>query len=98
MKLIVALFLFTFIGCKAQETNGITTKVFERDRNKDGKIDLRIETVSRGKTVILRIHTTVREGITNISRVYFSGGEIVVMETDETADGFSRGWLSTIRL
>src|SRR5687767_9324340 len=88
MKLIAILILFTIVGCKAQDTNGITTKVFERDSDKDGKADVRIETISRNKTVIFRIYATVRSGVTNISRSYFSSGELVMTETDETADGF----------
>jgi hypothetical protein len=88
MKIFVILFLFAVVECNGEETNSITTRVFERDRDKDGKIDQRVETVSRGRTIILRVYTTIRGGITNISRSFFSGGEMVMTESDENGDGF----------
>ena len=88
MKLFVIFVLFVAVGCRAQNTNDITTKVFERDRDKDGKPDVRIETVSRGKTPILRVHQSTKGGVTGTTRSFMVGGDTVMMEADENGDGF----------
>ena len=80
--------LFTFLLCCAftvcaQDT---TNKVNER-RNPDGTLRWRIETTSRGKTPLLRIHQTFNAGRTNTTRSYMVGGEMVMMEADENGDG-----------
>jgi hypothetical protein len=87
MKLFAIFILFVALGCRAQDTKDITTKVFERDRDKDGKPDVRIETVSRGKTAILRVHRTIKGGVTNTARSYMVAGDSVMTESDEDGDG-----------
>src|SRR6266516_5398024 len=73
------LFLFLLlvtVACRAQDTNGITSKIFERNRDKDGKPDVRIETVYRGdKTVMLIWSKPNAQGVMTVtSRSYFAGG------------------------
>jgi hypothetical protein len=55
MKTLGVLLLLTAFACCAQDTSGITNKVTEIDRDKDGKTDVRIETVYRGKTKVMMI-------------------------------------------
>lgn len=81
--------LFVATGCHAQETNGITRKVFERDSNKDGKPDLRIETVYRDGTKAMVVWSKPdAQGVLKItSRSYFAGGDMITTESDEDRDG-----------
>jgi len=69
-------------------TADITTKTFER-QDGDGKPSLRIETVYRGKTRVLRITSKRnRQGVMTVTRGYFVGGKMVMAESDENGDGF----------
>ncbi len=86
------LFLFLLlvtVACRAQDTNGITSKIFERDRDKDGKPDVRIETVYRGdKKVMLIWSKPNAQGVMTVtSRSYIAGGDLVSTESDEDGDG-----------
>jgi hypothetical protein len=83
MKTLMTLFLFCALTISAAD---ITSKVNER-RNPDGTLRWRIETTSRGKTPILRVHQTFKTGTTNTTRSYMVGGEMVMMEADEDGDG-----------
>jgi hypothetical protein len=55
-------------------------------RNPDGTLRWRIETTSRGKTPILRVHETFRAGKTTTTRSFMVGDEMVMMEVDEDGD------------
>ena len=90
MKMLVAILLVVTSGCHAQETNGIISKVVERDTNKDGSPDLRVETVFRhGQKVMLIWSKPDASGLLKVSsRSYFAGGDMVTTEGDENRDGF----------
>jgi hypothetical protein len=89
MKLLIIILLFVATGCHAEETNGITSKVFERDSDKDGKPDLRVETVYRDGTKAMLIWSKPdAQGVLKVtSRSYFAGGDMVTTESDEDRDG-----------
>src|SRR5260370_41154532 len=83
MKTLITFLLFCALGVAAQET---TSKVNER-RNPDGTLRWRIETTSRGKKAILRVHQAFEGGKTTTTRSYMVAGEMVMMEADEDGDG-----------
>jgi hypothetical protein len=89
MKSLIIILLFVATGCQAQGTNGITSKVVERDANKDGRPDFRIETVYRdGQKVMLSWSKPDPQGVLRVSsRSYFAGGDMITTETDEDRDG-----------
>ncbi|MGA3285220.1 MAG: hypothetical protein ABSD57_12295 [Verrucomicrobiota bacterium] len=93
MKTLAILFLLcaSVYGADTITTNvvgDITTKVLERTA-KDGKPEVRIETVYRGKTKILQILSRPnKQGtLAVVSRSYFVGGDLVMIESDEDGDG-----------
>jgi hypothetical protein len=90
MKTIAVLMLFcaSLYGADSStnKTSDITSKVSEHDRDA-GKTHLRLETFYRGKTPVLRILQTTKAGITKTSRSYKVGGDLVMIESDEDADG-----------
>ncbi|HWN94273.1 MAG TPA: hypothetical protein VNT99_04520 [Methylomirabilota bacterium] len=90
MKALVIILLVLATGCHAQDTNGITSKVFERDSDKDGKPELRVETVYRDGTKVMLIWSKPdAQGVLRVSsRSYFAGGDMVSTESDEDRDGF----------
>ena len=83
MNTFITLLLFCALTACAQDT---TSKVNEK-RNPDGTLRWRIETTSRGKTPILRVHQTFKAGKKTTTRSYMVGGEMVMMEADEDGDG-----------
>ena len=89
MKALAVLLLFVAFGCCGQEASTITNKVTEIDRDKDGKIDVRIETVYRGKTKVMMIMSRRnQQGVMAVtSRSYLADGKMVMVESDEDADG-----------
>lgn len=89
MKTLVAFLLLVAFGCCGQDASGITNKVTEIDRDKDGKVDVRIETAYRGKTkVMMTISRRTQQGVMAIqSRSYLADGKLVMVESDEDADG-----------
>jgi hypothetical protein len=89
MKVLAIILLFVATGCHAQDTNGITSKVFERDSDKDGKPDLRVETVYRDGTKVMLVWSKPdAQGVLKVtSRSYFAGGDMVATESDEDRDG-----------
>ncbi len=89
MKALVTLLLLVCLTCFGQDASGITNKVTEIDRDKDGKIDVRIETAYRGKTkVMMTMSRRGQQGVMAIqSRSYFAEGKMVMVESDEDADG-----------
>ncbi len=89
MKTLVAFLLLVAFGCYGQDTSGITNKVTEIDRDKDGKIDVRIETAYRGKTkVMMTMSRRNHLGVLAVSsRSYLADGKLVMVESDEDGDG-----------
>ncbi|MCW5551270.1 MAG: hypothetical protein KIS67_03785 [Verrucomicrobiae bacterium] len=90
MKTILLLLLLLAVTCHAEDTTGITNKVSEIDRDKDGKVDVRMEMFYRGKT---RVMMTMSKRSTSgemaiVSRSYLAGGELRMTESDEDGDGF----------
>jgi len=90
MKTITILMLFcaSLYGAdtSTNTTSDITSRVFEHERD-GGKTRLRLETFYRGKTPVLRILQTTKAGVTKTSRSYEVGGDLVMIESDEDADG-----------
>jgi hypothetical protein len=89
---ILILFCTSLYGADITTTNivgDITTKISERT-DKDGRPDLRIETVYRGKTRVLRILSRLnKQGtLTVVSRGYLVDGKLHMVESDEDGDGF----------
>lgn len=88
MKTMVLLAIFVATACPAQETNKITTKVVERDKDGDGTIDARVETTCRGKTEVM-METQLRNdrGVMTKTRSFYVAGEPVASESDNDGDG-----------
>jgi hypothetical protein len=89
MKTLVAFLLLVAFGCCGQDMSDITNKVEEIDRNKDGNIDLRIETVYRAKTKVMMIKSRRNQlGVMTVTtRSYLADGKLVMVESDENEDG-----------
>jgi hypothetical protein len=89
MKTLAAFLLLVAFGCCGQDTYGITNKVTEIDCDKDGKIDVRIETVYRGKMKVMMIMSRQnQQGVMAVTtRSYLAGGKLVMVESDEDGDG-----------
>ena len=70
-------------------TSDITTRVFERDRDNDGKPDFRMETFYRGDQEVMRVFSRPKaEGVMTIdSRSFLVDGSMVLTEGDENGDG-----------
>jgi len=91
----LALAILGCSGCATQgviqQPNGtdITNKVIDIDRDKDGKVDVRFETVYRGATKVLMITSRPnRHGVMTVwSRGYYVGGDLTMVEDDEDGDG-----------
>ncbi len=96
------LLLLLGVGCREAEsesgghrsdsssgTNDITTKVSERDRDKDGKPDSRTEQYFRnGQRVMVVMSRVNAKGGWNVtSRAYHVGGKTVSIEGDDDGDG-----------
>jgi hypothetical protein len=93
MKAIAVLILFCapLYGADITTTNtvgDITTKVSERT-TKDGKPEVRVQTVYRGKARILQtLSRPDKQGrLTIVSCSYLVGGDLVMIESDEDGDG-----------
>ncbi len=90
MKTLTPFLLLVAVVCGAQDTNDITRKIFERDRDKDGKPDVRMESVFRGgKRVMVAWSSPNTQGVWSLtSRAYYAAGDMVAIESDEDRDGF----------
>jgi hypothetical protein len=90
MKTLLLFPLLLAFACHSEDTAGITNKVTEIDRDKDGKIDVRMETVYRGKTKVMMLMSRRNASgeMAIVSRSYFAGGELRMTESDEDGDGF----------
>ena len=88
MKTLIAFLLLLAVTAYADDSPGITNKVTEIDRDKDGKIDVRIETVYRGKTKVMMIMSRRnQQGVMAVTRSYLADGKLVMAESDEDGDG-----------
>jgi hypothetical protein len=89
MKILIAFLMLVAFGCCAQDASGITNKVTEIDRDKDGKSDVRIETFYRGKTKVMMIMSRRNQrGVMAVTtRSYLADGKLVTVESDEDGDG-----------
>lgn len=89
MRLLTILLLLVAFTGSAQDTN-ITRKVFEYDRDKDGKPDFRVESLFRGKERVMVVWSKPNtQGVWSVtSRAYYTGGDMVAVESDEDGDGF----------
>src|SRR5579859_6561813 len=88
MKALALVFLFcvSMYGADTTTTNtvgDITTKILER--TKDGKPEVRVETVYRGTGKILQtLSLTNKQGtLAIVGRSYYVGGDLVLSESDE---------------
>src|SRR5689334_1289560 len=93
MKTLAILILFcsSLYGADITTTNvvgDITTKISERS-DEDGKPNLRIETVYRGKTKVLQIlsRRNKQGTLAIVSRSYLVDGKLHMVESDEDGDG-----------
>jgi len=88
MKTLIAFLLLLALTSYADNSSGITNKMTEIDRDKDGKIDVRIETVYRGKTKVMMILSRRNpQGVMAVTRSYLADGKLVMAESDEDGDG-----------
>ena len=89
MKTLVAFLLLVAFACCGQGTSGITNKVTEIDRDKDGRIDVRIETFYRGKTKVMMLMSRRNQqgGMAVTDRSFLADGKLVMVESDEDGDG-----------
>ena len=90
--IILTLLCASAYGADTVTTNivgDITTKISERSAA-DGKPELRIETIYRGKTKVLRItsHRDKQGKLVVVSRSYFVNGRLEMVESDDNGDGF----------
>lgn len=89
MRLAILSVLFA-VASVAQDPVEVTRKSLERDQNKDGKPDVRIESVFRGKERVLVIWSkSDKSGVWTVTaRAFYAGGAMVAGESDENGDGF----------
>jgi hypothetical protein len=76
-------------GGSTNDSTDITTRVFERDTDKDGKPDYRMETFYRGEKKVMMIISRVNaSGVMAVeARSYLVAGNLVLTEGDEDGDG-----------
>ena len=93
MKTLAILFLLcaSVHGAVTNSTNvvgDITTIIFERAAE-EGRPDVRIETIYRGKTKVMMIMSRRNQKgvLAIITRSYLAGGKLVMTESDEDGDG-----------
>ena len=88
MRLLVIILLFVAVGCYADDTSDITSKVFEKT-NTDGTVSFRMVTTYRGKEkVMMETFRPNAQGVLIIrSRSYLAGGDLVMTESDEHKSG-----------
>jgi hypothetical protein len=88
MRLLVIILLFVAVGCYADDTSDITSKVFERT-NEDGTVRFHMVKTYRGKEkVMVEMFRPNAQGVLTISsRSYLVGGDLVMTESDEHKTG-----------
>lgn len=88
MRTFVIILLFAAIGCYADDTSDITSKVFTKT-NQDSTVRFRMVTTYRGKEkVMMETFRPNAQGVLTItSRSYLVGGDLVMTESDEHKSG-----------
>jgi len=88
MRFLVIFLLFVAVGCYADDTSDITSKVFEKT-NTDGTVSFRMVTTYRGKEkVMMETFRPNAQGVLVIrARSYLAGGDLVMTESDEHKSG-----------
>jgi hypothetical protein len=76
--------------CQAAEADGLSSKVAEVDRDKDGRPDVRMQVVSRGEAKQMMVMSRVDEsGAWKVTaRSFYVGAHMAVTESDDDGDGF----------
>ena len=74
----------------AQNANDPIREVSERDRDKDGKPDFRVESFSRDGQRLMTVYSRLTPQGTWVvtSRAFHAGGAIIATESDKDQDGF----------
>jgi hypothetical protein len=77
-------------ACQAAEADGLSSKVAEVDRDKDGRPDVRTEIISRdGQKEMMVMSRTDKSGAWKVTaRSFYVGPHMAVTESDEDGDGF----------
>ena len=77
------------VGCAA-DVDGLSTKVAEVDRDKDGRPDVRSEIISRdGQKQMMVLSRADKSGEWKVTaRSFYVGSHMAVTEADEDGDGF----------
>jgi len=93
MKTIITIVLLAGFSCFARDVPGITNKVTEIDRDKDGKIDRRIVDTYRDGTQVMRTDSRLnQQGVMTVhSRAYCANGVLLMVEVDDDGDGTLEG-------
>lgn len=78
------------VVCQAAEADGLSSKVAEVDRDKDGRPDVRMQVISRGEAKQMMVMSRVDEsGAWKVTaRSFYVGPHMAVTESDEDRDGF----------
>jgi len=81
-------FLVAFTSI-ADDTNSLTSKVREIDRNKDGKADVRTETFYRGKARVMMVMSwrNSSDQMAVVTRSYLVNDKLQITESDDDGDG-----------
>ncbi len=79
-----------FAGAEAANPDGLSTKMAEVDRDKDGRPDVRTEIVSRdGQKQMMVMSRADKSGEWKVTaRSFYVGAHMAVTEADEDGDGF----------
>ena len=81
--------VMTGVGSSDRHDEGEPARVYERDRDNDGVMDMRLETQRRnGSRAFLSLRDRKPAGTWSESRSYFVGGADVAAEFDSDGDGF----------
>jgi hypothetical protein len=84
------LVLVTTLGGRANDANGLSTKMTEVDSDKDGQPDVRMEVISRdGAKQMMVMSRADESGAWKVTaRSFYVGPHMAVTESDEDGDGF----------
>jgi hypothetical protein len=89
MKSSAIVIAITTASAMALNASDITREVAERDRDKDGKPDFRVESYSRDGQRLMTVYSrwTAQGTWVVTSRAFHAGGAIVATESDKDQDG-----------
>jgi hypothetical protein len=82
--------LVTMLGGRANDADGLSTKMTEVDSDKDGQPDVQMEVISRDGAKQMMVMSRVDEsGAWKVTaRSFYVGPHMAVTESDEDGDGF----------